>query len=175
MSNVDFARLKRYTDIPAAEATGRLDLRAGCTALRIEHDASGRVTGVLYASPDGKQQFQRAALVAVAGSAIETPRLLLNSASARFPQGLANGAGWVGRCYTKNLNASVWGLFEKPVHMNHGVTMTPTCRRPFLSIQIDIDSPAARLCIRRGRSACRARRSEYRASRPAPAGARWTR
>jgi choline dehydrogenase-like flavoprotein len=115
-----------YTDIPAAEATGRLDLRAGCTALRIEHDASGRVTGVLYASADGKQQFQKAALVAVAGNAIETPRLLLNSASARFPQGLANGAGWVGRCYTKNLNASVWGLFEKPVHMNHGVTMGGT-------------------------------------------------
>jgi choline dehydrogenase-like flavoprotein len=112
-----------YTDIPMAEATGRFELRAGCTALRIEHDGKGRVTGVLYAGADGTRQFQKAALVAVAGNAIETPRLLLNSASGRFPQGLANSAGWVGRCYTKNLNASAWGLFEKPVHMNHGVTM----------------------------------------------------
>lgn len=112
-----------YTDIPMAEATGRFDLRPGCTALRIEHDSKGRATGVLYAATDGKQYFQKAALVAVACNAVETPRLLLNSSSGRFPQGLGNGSDWVGRCYTKNLNASVWGLFEKPVHMNHGVTM----------------------------------------------------
>jgi choline dehydrogenase-like flavoprotein len=115
-----------YAEIPRAEATGRLDLRAGCTALRIEHDGGGRVTGVLYAAPDGTQHLQRAALVAVAGNAIETPRLLLNSTSGRFPQGLANGSGWVGRSYMKHLNSSVWGLFEKPVHMNHGVTMGGT-------------------------------------------------
>lgn len=112
-----------YSEIPNAESTGRLDLRSGCTALRIEHDAKGRVTGVLYAGPDGTQHLQKAALVAVAGNAVETPRLLLNSASGRFPQGLANGAGWVGRSFMKHLNASVWGLYDKPVHMNHGVTM----------------------------------------------------
>ena len=115
-----------YTEIPKAEATGRLDLRTGCTALGIEHDALGRVTGILYADPQGVQHFQKAALVAVAGNAIETPRLLLNSASGRFPGGLANGSDWVGRAYTKHVNASAWGLFEKPVHMNHGVTMGGT-------------------------------------------------
>lgn len=115
-----------YTEIPKAEATGRLDLRPGCMALRLEHDAQGRLTGVVYADADGRQQRQQAALVAVAANAVETPRLLLNSSSARHPQGLANGSGWVGRGYMKHLNASVWGRFEKPVHMNHGVTMGGT-------------------------------------------------
>jgi choline dehydrogenase-like flavoprotein len=112
-----------YSEIVHAEATGRLDLRAGCTALRIEHDAKGRATGVVYAAPDGTQHMQKAALVSVAGNAVETPRLLLNSASARFPKGLANHGDWVGRCFMKHLNASVWGLYDNPVRMNHGVTM----------------------------------------------------
>jgi choline dehydrogenase-like flavoprotein len=115
-----------YTEIPQAEATGRFELRAGCMALAIEHDARGRVDAVVYRDAAGRRQRQRAALVAVAGNAIETPRLLLNSASGRYPQGLANGSGWVGRGYMKHLNASAWGLFEKPVRMNRGVTMGGT-------------------------------------------------
>ena len=115
-----------YTEIPRAEATGRLDLRPGCMAIRIEHDMRSRATGVVYVDAGGQQHLQRAALVAVAANAIETPRLLLNSASARFPQGLANGSGWVGRGYMKHVSASVWGLFDKPVRMNHGVTMGGT-------------------------------------------------
>lgn len=115
-----------YTEIPRAEATRRLDLRERCTALQIEHDARGRASAVVYVDADGRRQRQRAALVAVAGNAIETPRLLLNSASARFPRGLANGSDRVGRCYTKHLSTSVWGLFDRPVHMNRGVTMGGT-------------------------------------------------
>lgn len=115
-----------YTEIPRAEATGRFELRPGCMALAIEHDARGRVTGVVYADATGARQRQRAAVVAVAGNAVETPRLLLNSASGKYPQGLANGSGWVGRGYMKHLNASAWGLFGKPVQMNRGVTMGGT-------------------------------------------------
>ena len=74
----------------------------------------------------GSHDLQRAALVCVAANAIETPRLLLNSESGRFPHGLANGNGLVGRYYTKNLNASAWGLFARPVHMNRGTTMNGT-------------------------------------------------
>ena len=70
--------------------------------------------------------MQKAALVAIAANAIETPRLLLHSASSKYPKGLANGSDWVGRSYLKHINASAWGLFEKPVHMNHGVTMGGT-------------------------------------------------
>jgi choline dehydrogenase-like flavoprotein len=115
-----------YTEIPKAEATGRLDLRSGCMAIQIEHDVRGRATAVVYVDAAGARQRQRAALVVVAGNAIETPRLLLNSASTMFPQGLANGSGWVGRGYMKHLNASLWGRFDKPVRMNHGVQMGGT-------------------------------------------------
>jgi choline dehydrogenase-like flavoprotein len=66
-------------------------------ALRVEVDeSSGRCTGVTY-SEDGREHFQPAAAVAVCGYAIETPRLLLNSTSRRFPNGLANGEDQVGR------------------------------------------------------------------------------
>jgi choline dehydrogenase-like flavoprotein len=59
-------------------------------------DSSGRVTGVRYIH-EGAERMQRADAVAVAGYSIETPRVLLNSTSRRFPHGLANGNDQVGR------------------------------------------------------------------------------
>jgi choline dehydrogenase-like flavoprotein len=115
-----------YTEIPAALATGRLDLRTGAMALRIEHDAVGKVNAVVYADAAGVQQRQRARLVCVAGNGIETPRLLLNSESARFAHGLANGSGLVGRHFMKHVNALVFGRFDKPVHMERGPVASGT-------------------------------------------------
>ncbi len=112
-----------YTEIPAAIDTGKLELRPQSQVLQIQHDASGKVTGVLYADKDGKQQVQKARIVAVAGNSIESPRLLLNSASAKFPDGLANSSGQVGRNYMRHLTGSVYGAFERPVHMYRGTTM----------------------------------------------------
>ncbi len=112
-----------YTEIPKAEATGRLDLRTEVQALRIEHDRSGRVTGVVYADAQGQQHFQRARAVCVACNAIETPRLLLNSASNMFPEGLANGSGQVGRNYMRHTTGSVYAVFPQPVRMYRGTTM----------------------------------------------------
>jgi choline dehydrogenase-like flavoprotein len=112
-----------YTEIPAAEATGKLDLRPESHVLKIEHDAAGKVTGVLYADKDGKQQLQKARLVCVACNSIESPRLLLNSASAKFPDGLANSSGQVGRNYMRHMTGSVYAVFDKPVHMFRGTTM----------------------------------------------------
>ena len=112
-----------YTEIVKGEATGNLEVRPGCMALRIEHDDTGKVTGVLYADPNGAQQLQKARAVCVAGNAIETPRLLLNSDSARFSNGLANGSGHVGRHYTVHTTGSVHAVFEQPVHMYRGTTM----------------------------------------------------
>ncbi len=75
-----------YTEIPKGEATGNLEVRPNSMALKIEHDASGKVTGVVYADADGKTQRQKARVVAVAGNSIESPRLLLNSASSHVPR-----------------------------------------------------------------------------------------
>ncbi|MFX0540325.1 GMC family oxidoreductase [Roseovarius sp. S4756] len=112
-----------YTDIPAGEATGNLEVREKAHVLRIEHDDSGKVTGVVYVDADGNEQMQKARVVCVAGNSIESPRLLLNSASSMFPDGLANSSGQVGRNYMRHLTGSVYGIFDKPVKMWRGTTM----------------------------------------------------
>ena len=86
---------------------------------RVEHDARGRATGVSYCR-EGRWRFQRAKNVVVAGYAIETPRLLLNSASSRFPDGLANSSGLVGKNLMVQANQAVWGLMEREVRSYKG-------------------------------------------------------
>ncbi|MEY8802098.1 GMC family oxidoreductase [Leisingera sp. XS_AS12] len=112
-----------YTDIPEGEATGNLEVRAHAHAARILHDASGRVTGVEYFDKDGNLQMQKARIVCVAGNSFESPRLLLNSASSMFPDGLANSSGQVGRNYMRHVTGSVYAAFDKPVRMWRGTTM----------------------------------------------------
>ncbi|WP_299865535.1 GMC family oxidoreductase [uncultured Hoeflea sp.] len=112
-----------YTDIPRGEATGNLEVRERAHVLKIEHDASGKASGVLYADQDGNQHLQKARIVCVAGNSIESPRLLLNSASSMFPDGLANSSGQVGRNYMRHMTGSVYAVFDKPVRMWRGTTM----------------------------------------------------
>ncbi len=111
------------SEIPKGEATGKLEVRPNSQVLQIQHDDSGKVTGVLYADKDGKQQVQKARAVALAGNSIESPRLLLNSASAKFPDGLANSSGMVGKNYMRHMTGSVYAIFDKPVNMYRGTTM----------------------------------------------------
>ena len=117
-----------YTEIPKGEATGNLEVRPNAMAMRIEHDAQGKVTGVVYVDAAGKQQRQKARVVAVAGNSLESPRLLLNSESAKYPQGLANSSGQVGRNYMRHTTGSVYAVFDKPVHMYRGTTMAGIVR-----------------------------------------------
>jgi choline dehydrogenase-like flavoprotein len=113
-----------YVEIPAAEQTGKAEIRAESQALRIEHDASGKVTSVVYADSKGAQHRQKARIVCVAANAIETPRLLLNSHSSKFPDGLANSSGQVGRNYMKHTTGTVFAVFDKPVHMYRGTAQS---------------------------------------------------
>src|ERR671930_1226110 len=115
-------------EIPKAEKTGRLDLRPESMVIRIEHDDTGKVTGVLYVDAEGNQQRQKARAVCVACNAIETARLLLNSDSSLFPDGLANSSGQVGRNYMRHMTGSVYAAFEKSVHMYRGTTMAGIIR-----------------------------------------------
>lgn len=112
-----------YAEIPKGEATGKLEVRPNSQALQIQHDDSGRVTGVLYADAEGNQHVQKARVVAVAGNSIESPRLLLNSASSKYPDGLANSSGLVGKNYMRHMTGSVYAIFDKPVNMYRGTTM----------------------------------------------------
>jgi choline dehydrogenase-like flavoprotein len=110
-------------EIPKGEATGKLEVRPESFVQKIEHDTSGKVTGVVYLDGKGVQQRQKARVVAVAGNSIESPRLLLNSASNLFKDGLANSSGQVGKNYMRHLTGSVYGVFDKPVKMWRGTTM----------------------------------------------------
>ena len=112
-----------YTEIPKAEATGNFEMRPLAHVLKVEHDDSGKVTGVVYADKDGNHQRQKARLVCVAGNSIESPRLLLNSASNLFPDGLSNSSGQVGKNYMRHVTGSVYSIFDKPVNMYRGTTM----------------------------------------------------
>ncbi len=94
--------------IPRAEATGRCEIRPYSTAFRIETNRRGRVTGVLYYDRSGRERRQKANAVIVSCNGAETPRLLLLSESSRFPNGLANSSGLVGR----NLMFNGWTLAQ---------------------------------------------------------------
>jgi choline dehydrogenase-like flavoprotein len=84
------------THIPDALAHGA-EVRPDSMVTRIELDErTGRATGVHY-QRGGRPCFQKARAVAVAGYAIETPRLLLHSTSRRFPDGMCNDEDLVGR------------------------------------------------------------------------------
>jgi choline dehydrogenase-like flavoprotein len=84
------------THVPDAVKTGA-EVRDLSMAARIELDKNNRVTGVHYFDSAGISHFQRARAVIVSGYALETPRLLLNSACPGHERGLANSSGTLGR------------------------------------------------------------------------------
>jgi len=83
---------------------------------------------VVYADKDGKLQSQKARAVCVACNSIESPRLLLNSASGKFPDGLANSSGQVGKNYMRHTTGSVYAVFDRKVHFYRGTIMAGIIR-----------------------------------------------
>jgi choline dehydrogenase-like flavoprotein len=83
--------------LPAALATKKLELRPRCMATEILVDKRGRAKSVVYLDANGERVEQKANMVVVSCTAIESARLLLNSTSNKFPKGLANNNGLVGR------------------------------------------------------------------------------
>jgi choline dehydrogenase-like flavoprotein len=114
-SNAKWSTLN--AEIPKGEATCNLEVGPECHVLAIAHDKPGKVTGVVYADKQGNHYQQRARIVSLAGNAIKTPRILLNSASSQYPEGLANSSGQVGRNYMRHTTGIIWAVFDKPVRM----------------------------------------------------------
>ncbi len=110
--------------IPLAMASGRCELRSDCTVYRLQTNDKGRVDEVLYLDKDGKQRSQRAKAVIVSANGLETPRLLLMSESPRFPQGLANSSGLVGKNLMFNHHSSVNATFEHQLNEYKGIQCT---------------------------------------------------
>jgi choline dehydrogenase-like flavoprotein len=109
-----------FTYWPILEQAG-VELRTHARVREILVDpATGFATGVLYHGPDGQVHEQKAELVIVACNGVGTPRLLLNSKSALFPEGLANRSGMVGRNLMFHPLTGVAGVFDEPMKGHEG-------------------------------------------------------
>ncbi len=104
------------THVPDAIENGG-EIRDFCMVSRVELGKENRVTGVHYFDRDGKPHFQKAKAVIISGYAIETPRLLLNSACKGYENGLANSSDTVGRYLMAQAGNVILGRFDQPVRM----------------------------------------------------------
>jgi choline dehydrogenase-like flavoprotein len=112
--------------LPPAIATKRLTLLTNAMAREVTVDETGLATGVAYIDKNSRRENHvRARIVVLAASACESARLLLNSTSTKFPQGLGNSTGNVGKYLTDTTGVSVNGFIPKlmalPAHNEDGV------------------------------------------------------
>src|SRR5204862_1617562 len=104
--------------IGPAKATGNLTLITNAMAREVTVGSNGLATGVSYIDKlTGEDRHVRARVVVLAASACESARILLNSQSSKFPQGLANSSGTVGKYLTDTTGAGVSGFI--PSMMDH--------------------------------------------------------
>jgi choline dehydrogenase-like flavoprotein len=96
-------------------------LQTGARVRRLEVNSRGLVTGAVYVDRTGAEHFQPADVTILGANGIGTPRLLLLSASRRYPGGLANSTGLVGRRLMMHPFATVVGLFEEDLQSARGV------------------------------------------------------
>jgi choline dehydrogenase-like flavoprotein len=108
------------TVLRTALATGNCELRTDAMTREIMVDARGRATGVRYHNAEGQLEEQPASVVVVSASAVETPRLLLNSRSANWPQGIGNRYDWVGRNLQGHTYTGAVGLFDFDIYDDVG-------------------------------------------------------
>jgi choline dehydrogenase-like flavoprotein len=109
------------TMLPIAVDTGNCEIRAHSYVREISVDKRGRVTGAVYFDARRQEIFQRAKAVVLSANASESARLLLLSKSARFPDGLANSNGVVGKYLMLGGGGGASGLFEYPLNDYKGV------------------------------------------------------
>jgi choline dehydrogenase-like flavoprotein len=96
--------------LPPALATGKLDITTDAMVYEVTLGADGRATGVSFVDRStGKHEHASARVVVLAASACESARILLNSRSAHFPDGLANSSGKVGRYIMDTVGSDVMG------------------------------------------------------------------
>src|SRR6202166_685533 len=100
------------TLLPLADATGNFKLITGAMCRRVNSDDSGRATGVSYYGPDGSDNTVEAELVVLAPFIYDNTRLLLLSKTEKFPNGLANTSGQVGKHIMAHIGAKVYAAFD---------------------------------------------------------------
>ncbi len=115
------------TFIPKARATGRCEIRTGALVTHIEGGSADRVDAVHFVDGSGRANRVRSKAVIVACGAVETPRLLLNSASPSAPNGLGNDSGELGRNFMETLFWISSGLHPEPLGSHRGLPADAIC------------------------------------------------
>lgn len=124
---------KASTDVtywPKALREGAV-LKTWARVREITVDEAGRTKGALYYDRQGNLHEQTARVVVVCCNGIGTPRLLLNSKSKLFPQGLANSSGMLGRNFMLHPFRFLEGLFEQPIDGHNGPFGIPAYSQQF--------------------------------------------
>ncbi|GFZ94356.1 glucose dehydrogenase [Paenibacillus marchantiophytorum] len=116
MTNAKFSTL--IVHLPQAVQAGA-EVLTNCMVTQIEIDEYGHACGALFVH-QGTTYRQRAKTVIVCAHAVETPRLLLHSATPLFPDGLANSSGWVGRAIMTHSSNDVYAKFDQEVRLYKG-------------------------------------------------------
>jgi choline dehydrogenase-like flavoprotein len=106
-------------------------LKTGARVREITVDGQGRARGALYYDAQGNLHEQRARVVVVSANGVGTPRLLLNSRSKLFPQGLANSSGLVGKNFMLHPFRFLEGVFEQPMDGHEGPFGIPAYSQEF--------------------------------------------
>ena len=114
------------TKLPEADATGNFKLLTGAMCYRVNSDNSGRVTGVSYYGPGGSDNTIEAEMVILTPFIYDNTRLLLLSKTEKFPNGLANSSGQVGKHLMTHIMARVFAAFDDR-HVN--IYMGPSAQR----------------------------------------------
>jgi choline dehydrogenase-like flavoprotein len=117
---VDAKNGSQNTVIPVALNTGNCELRTQCQVKEILTDERGRARGVSYFDERGRLQEQLADLVIVSGCATESARLLLNSRSKLYPDGIGNRYDQVGRNLQGHYYSGAMGYFEDETYDDIG-------------------------------------------------------
>jgi len=121
---------------PKAIAAGA-ELRTHARVARIETGTAGRATGAVYVDRmTGTHHFQAAAVVILAANGVGTPRLLLNSESGRFPEGLANSSGMVGRHLMHHGLALVEIWTDRPLETHKGIVSAALISEQFAETDV---------------------------------------
>jgi len=115
------------TFIRHALASGRCTIQSDTQVTRLMSNAAGRITGVEVVNAQPGIQVLEAPVVVLAGGAVETPRLLLNSASSTFGKGLANGNGQVGRNFMDSLTWVSTGMVDTQLDSYKGLPADAVC------------------------------------------------
>ena len=100
------------TKLPEADATGNFKLLTSVMCYRVNSDNSGRVTGVAYYGPDGSDNTIEADLVILAPFIYDNTRLLLLSKTEKFPNGLANSSGHLGKHVIAHITPRAFAAFD---------------------------------------------------------------